>query len=250
MRPITNYLIKGIEDNLTKEFSQIGDYANWMGVSPKKLQRLLYDEGTSFSEVLDQYRATKVIVLLQTTKLPIRKIARSLGYSSSVALNTACKRWHKKTSQRLMQQYRNSTNSSLDIAKFQIDLNSSQNKQWTLTRDDIANRLRQELDISKYEANDLIVSFIGKITESLESGKNVKISGFGNFVLLNKKPRLGRNVKTGQEVKIAARRVVVFKPSTKLQRRLDNACKSAKKKAGLGKTMPRRKALTQPPPWP
>ena len=61
----------------------------------------------------------------------------------------------------------------------------------------------------------------GEISEALEKNDNVKISGFGNFELKDKKSRPGRNPKTGEEVDISARRVVTFKPGQKLRARVD-----------------------------
>ena len=63
--------------------------------------------------------------------------------------------------------------------------------------------------------------FYVEISEALEKNNNVKISGFGNFELKDKKSRPGRNPKTGEEVDISARRVVTFKPGQKLRARVD-----------------------------
>ena len=90
----------------------------------------------------------------------------------------------------------------------------------TLTKVEIADSLIQKFDLTKREAKDLVESFFEEIRVALESGDDVKLSGFGNFMLRDKKSRPGRNPKTGESVAVSARRVVVFKPGQKLRTRV------------------------------
>ncbi|EJP29230.1 integration host factor subunit alpha [Haemophilus sputorum] len=72
----------------------------------------------------------------------------------------------------------------------------------------------------KAQAKDFVEQFFNEIRNALASGKEVKLSGFGNFQLREKKARPGRNPKTGEEVSISARRVVTFKASPKMRERV------------------------------
>lgn len=90
-----------------------------------------------------------------------------------------------------------------------------------LTKADIAEKLFDELGLNKREAKDMVEMFFEKIRYSLENGTQVKISGFGNFDLRDKKERPGRNPKTGEEIPITARRVVTFHPGQKLKARVE-----------------------------
>ena len=90
-----------------------------------------------------------------------------------------------------------------------------------LTKADLAEMLFEELGLNKREAREMVEMFYVEISEALEENDNVKISGFGNFELKDKKSRPGRNPKTGEEVDISARRVVTFKPGQKLRARVD-----------------------------
>ena len=80
--------------------------------------------------------------------------------------------------------------------------------------------MHNELGLNKSECKVLIEDFFGEIKEALISGEEVKLSGFGNFELLNKNERPGRNPKTGEEVKISARRVVTFRAGNKLRKKI------------------------------
>ena len=90
-----------------------------------------------------------------------------------------------------------------------------------LTKADLADMLFEELGLNKREAREIVEMFYAEISEALEKSNNVKISGFGNFELRDKKSRPGRNPKTGEEVAISARRVVTFKPGQKLRSRVE-----------------------------
>ncbi len=91
-----------------------------------------------------------------------------------------------------------------------------------LTKADMAERLFEELGINKREAKDLVEIFFEEIRGALERGRQVKLSGFGNFDLRDKNQRPGRNPKTGEEIPITARRVVTFRPGQKLKARVDD----------------------------
>ena len=90
-----------------------------------------------------------------------------------------------------------------------------------LTKADMAERLFDELGLTKREAKDLVEIFFEEIRGALESGEQVKLSGFGNFDLRDKNQRPGRNPKTGEEIPITARRVVTFRPGQKLKARVE-----------------------------
>lgn len=90
-----------------------------------------------------------------------------------------------------------------------------------LTKADIAERLFEELGLNKREAKELVEMFFEEIRAALESGQQVKLSGFGNFDLRDKNERPGRNPKTGEEIPISARRVVTFRPGQKLKARVE-----------------------------
>lgn len=91
----------------------------------------------------------------------------------------------------------------------------------SLTKADIANRLFDEVGLNKREAKEFVDAYFEEIREALESGENVKLSGFGNFQLREKNQRPGRNPKTGEEIPISARRVVTFRPGQKLRARVE-----------------------------
>lgn len=92
----------------------------------------------------------------------------------------------------------------------------------TLTKADISERLFTELGLNKREAKDIVEMFFEKVRVALETGQQVKLSGFGNFDLRDKKQRPGRNPKTGEEIPISARRVVTFRPGQKLKSRVES----------------------------
>ena len=90
-----------------------------------------------------------------------------------------------------------------------------------LTKAEIAETLYLELGINKREAKDLVNLFFEEIRISLEANEEVKLSGFGNFELRDKRQRPGRNPKTGEDIPISARRVVTFRPGQKLRARVE-----------------------------
>ncbi len=91
----------------------------------------------------------------------------------------------------------------------------------SLTKADIADRLFNEVGLNKREAKEFVDAYFEIIRQALESGENVKLSGFGNFQLREKNQRPGRNPKTGEEIPISARRVVTFRPGQKLRARVE-----------------------------
>lgn len=93
----------------------------------------------------------------------------------------------------------------------------------TLTKAELSDMLFDSLGLNKREAKDFIDAFFDEIRTALEVGDGVKLSGFGNFQLRDKPQRPGRNPKTGEEIPIAARRVVTFHPSQKLKLMVDQA---------------------------
>lgn len=92
-----------------------------------------------------------------------------------------------------------------------------------LTKAEMAEHLFDKLGLNKRDSKELVESFFEEIKSSLESGEQVKLSGFGNFDLRSKNERPGRNPKTGEDIPIKARRVVTFRPGQKLKSRVENA---------------------------
>jgi len=92
----------------------------------------------------------------------------------------------------------------------------------SLTKADMAERLSSDHNLSKREAKDLVEAFFDEIADRLVNNEQVKLSGFGNFDLRDKRSRPGRNPKTGEEVAISARRVVTFRPGQKLKDRVES----------------------------
>jgi integration host factor subunit alpha len=93
----------------------------------------------------------------------------------------------------------------------------------TLTRADLADAVNREVGLSRQESAQLVEAVLDLVAETLVDGEPVKLSSFGSFVLRDKNGRVGRNPKTGQEVPIEPRRVLVFKPSQVLKDRVDTA---------------------------
>lgn len=93
----------------------------------------------------------------------------------------------------------------------------------TLTRAAIAEAIHNKLGISRAESLSMVEDIIDHMCGALESGENVKISGFGTFLLRDKGERIGRNPKTGVEVPITPRRVLTFRASQMLKDRIANS---------------------------
>ncbi len=87
----------------------------------------------------------------------------------------------------------------------------------SLTKADIVERVYKEGTFSKKEATDVVEAIFKVIKDTLAKGEKVKISGFGNFSLRDKRTRMGRNPQTGEAMEIPARRVLTFRPSQVLK---------------------------------
>ena len=90
----------------------------------------------------------------------------------------------------------------------------------TITRAVLTEAVHRETGLPRREAAALVDTVIEAMAERLEVGETVKISGFGSFTLRDKQPRMGRNPKTGEPAPIVARRIVVFRPSAVLKKRI------------------------------
>ena len=93
--------------------------------------------------------------------------------------------------------------------------------QKTLTRADLAEKLFTDVGINQREAKEIVGAFFDVISMALENNQQVKLAGFGNFEVRDKKPRPGRNPKTGEAFQISARRVATFRPGKKLRIRVE-----------------------------
>ncbi len=93
----------------------------------------------------------------------------------------------------------------------------------TLTKADLVGQLIRQSGLDRPDAKHLVNQMFEEIRGSLENGEAVKLAGFGNFELRDKKPRPGRNPKTGADCPITARRVVTFKASYKLKESIEAA---------------------------
>ena len=83
----------------------------------------------------------------------------------------------------------------------------------TLTRAHLSEAVYEEVGLSRNESTELVEAVLNKISSTLVSGETVKVSSFGTFSVRSKGQRIGRNPKTGKEVPILPRRVLVFRPS-------------------------------------
>ena len=90
-----------------------------------------------------------------------------------------------------------------------------------MTKAEIIERIYERGGFSKREATDVVESIFDVVKARLAEGEKVKISGFGNFVISEKRPRKGRNPQTGEEIMISGRRVLTFKPSQVLKRTIN-----------------------------
>ena len=91
----------------------------------------------------------------------------------------------------------------------------------TVTRADLCEAVYQKIGLSRTEASKLVETVLDEICDAVARGENVKLSSFGSFVVRDKGERLGRNPKTGVEVPIEPRRVMVFKPSNVMKARIN-----------------------------
>jgi len=93
----------------------------------------------------------------------------------------------------------------------------------TLTRADLADVVHAGIGLSRAESSAIVEQVLEHMCGALSRGENVKISGFGSFLLRDKTERIGRNPKTGVEVPIAPRRVLTFRPSQTMRERIITA---------------------------
>lgn len=91
----------------------------------------------------------------------------------------------------------------------------------TLTRQDIANAVHNQLGLSRNESAELVESVLEELSVCFESGEQVKISSFGTFSVSQKTQRVGRNPKSGEEAVITPRRVLSFRPSSQMRDRVN-----------------------------
>ena len=99
----------------------------------------------------------------------------------------------------------------------------------TITRADLSESVFQEVGLSRNESSDLVETILAEVVEALARGESVKISSFGSFTVRDKGQRVGRNPKTGQEVPILPRRVLVFRASNVLKSLINGASGDAAK---------------------
>ena len=93
----------------------------------------------------------------------------------------------------------------------------------TRTRADLTEAVAQNVGLSRSEAGGLVESVLETVAQSLEEGETVKLSSFGTFQTRDKRERIGRNPKTGEEVPITPRRVLTFRPSHVLRDKINRA---------------------------
>jgi integration host factor subunit alpha len=86
-----------------------------------------------------------------------------------------------------------------------------------MTKADLVERIHTKIGFSKKESADMLESVFSIVKNTLEAGEKIKIAGFGNFEVKQKKDRKGRNPQTGESITIEARRILTFKPSTLLK---------------------------------
>ena len=92
----------------------------------------------------------------------------------------------------------------------------------TITRAQLSEAVYQEVGLSRNESADLLEAVLSQVSDALAQGETVKISSFGSFSVRQKGQRIGRNPKTGEEVPILPRRVLVFRPSQVLKGRIND----------------------------
>lgn len=92
----------------------------------------------------------------------------------------------------------------------------------TLTRQDIANAVHNQLGLSRNESTQLVESVLEELCDCFEKGEQVKISSFGTFTVSQKTARMGRNPKSGEDALITPRRVLSFRPSSQMRDRVNS----------------------------
>ncbi|SDB42192.1 integration host factor subunit alpha [Bauldia litoralis] len=104
----------------------------------------------------------------------------------------------------------------------------------TVTRADLCEAVYRKVGLSRTESAQLVEVVIDEIRDSIVRGEAVKLSSFGSFIVRSKSERVGRNPKTGEEVPISPRRVMVFKPSNVLKDKINDALLGGKAKTPPG----------------
>jgi len=95
-----------------------------------------------------------------------------------------------------------------------------------MTKADLVETIYEKIGFSRKESAEIVDLVFDLMKETLENGEKIKISGFGNFMIRQKRSRKGRNPQTGSEIQITARRVLTFKPSQVLRKALNTAQES------------------------
>lgn len=90
-----------------------------------------------------------------------------------------------------------------------------------MTKADLVEIVYEKVGLSKKDSQDIVEALFDTIKANLKNGEKIKISGFGNFILRDKRPRKGRNPQTGSDIQISARRVLTFRPSQILKAHLN-----------------------------
>lgn len=101
----------------------------------------------------------------------------------------------------------------------------------TITRSDLTNAIHEAIGLSRNDSAYFVEAVLEQIAVSLQAGEQVKLSSFGTFSVRDKAMRMGRNPKTGEEVPIEPRRVVVFRPSQILKKRVNRAARPEERTA-------------------
>ncbi|MDO8494094.1 MAG: integration host factor subunit alpha [Deltaproteobacteria bacterium] len=92
-----------------------------------------------------------------------------------------------------------------------------------MTKADIIEQIYEKIGFSKKESSEIVELVFDTMKETLEKGDKIKISGFGNFLVRQKRSRVGRNPQTGESIEISARKVLTFRPSQVLKQALNKA---------------------------
>lgn len=93
-----------------------------------------------------------------------------------------------------------------------------------VTKADIFEKVQNEMDLTRKESAEMVEAVFAIMKTTLEAGETLKISGFGSFIVKQKKDRRGRNPQTGEDITIEARRVLTFKPSAILKDQINKEC--------------------------
>ncbi len=112
----------------------------------------------------------------------------------------------------------------------------------TVTRAELSKSVYQEIGLSRNESAQLVEAVIGEIAAALGRGETVKISSFGSFAVREKGRRIGRNPKTGEEVPISPRRVLVFRAAHALKSQINDALTQADAGKARAELLSRAKA--------